>query len=282
MAKNETRNLEAVEAQLKKYAADLAKVYRSEKQKRKELEQTGKQLLQYARDLKQTIQELKQKNIALQEAYLDTIHKLVLAAEYKDEHTGDHILRISRYSVLIGEKLGLSSQELTQLQYSATLHDIGKIGIPDNILFKPGKLTKREFEIMKTHTNIGANILGNSKSGILQMAEQIAISHHEKWNGEGYPHGLKGDKIPLVGRIVGIVDVFDALSSKRPYKGLYPLEITCDILRKERGEHFDPGILDLFLENLQEFLDIKNSLGGEEEISMDEFQWSERDLEDMV
>jgi putative two-component system response regulator len=246
--------------QLKKYAQDLAEVYKSEKEKRKELQISEQQLEKYAEDLNKTILELKTANQELQEAYLDTIHRLVLAAEYKDEDTGDHIVRMSRYCALIAKKLGLPAKEVQNILYAAPMHDVGKIGISDKILIKPGKLTDEEFEVMKTHSIIGANILANSKAETLKVAEQIALSHHEKWNGKGYPQGLSGDNIPLVGRIVGLADAFDALTSKRPYKDPYTVEVALDIIKKERGEQFDPDIVDVFLKNIDEILKIKEEV----------------------
>jgi len=263
--------------QLKKYADDLAKVYQSEKEKRKELEAANQQLVKFAGDLNKTFSELKSTHQELQEAYLDTIHRLVLAAEYKDEDTGDHIIRMSRYSALITAKLGLPDSDVQNIRYAAPMHDVGKIGIPDSILMKPGKLTDEEFDFMKTHTNIGAKILANSKAEILQLAQQTAISHHEKWNGRGYPQGLSGTKIAIAGRIVGLADVFDALTSKRPYKIPYPLEVAVDIIKKERGEHFDPDVADVFLENIDEFVKIKKEVGSAEDVSLADFVRSERD-----
>lgn len=263
--------------QLKKYAADLAKVYKSEKAKRKELENAYGQMKKYAEALSGSVWEVREINKNLQDAYLDTIHRLVLAAEYKDEDTGDHIVRMSRYSGLVAEKLGMSSTEVQDMLYAAPMHDIGKIGIPDSILLKPGKLTNEEFDTMKTHTTIGANILANSKADIIRMSQQIAISHHEKWNGRGYPQGLAGDKIPMTGRIVGIADVFDALTSKRPYKDPYPLEVALKIIKEEREEHFDPDVVDVFLENIDGIVAIKEEVGTAEDISLADFSWSERD-----
>jgi putative two-component system response regulator len=263
--------------QLQKYAEDLAEVYKSEKEKRKELETSKQQLVKYADDLNKTILELKAVHQELQESYIDTIHRLVLAAEYKDEDTGDHIIRMGRYSALIAEKLGLPPKEVQNILYASPMHDVGKIGIPDSILIKPGKLTKEEFEIMKTHSIIGGNLLAYSKSEIIQVAEEIAISHHEKWNGKGYPQGLAGVKIPLVGRIVGLADVFDALTSKRPYKDPFPVEKAIDIIKKERGEHFDPHIVDVFLENIDKILKIKQEIHLKEGLSLTDFTKSERD-----
>ena len=220
----------SVTEQLKKYAEDLAKTYKTAKQNQKNFEAASLQLTKYADDLNKTVSELKSTYRDLQEAYLDTIHRLALAAEHKDEDTGDHILRMSRYSTFLAEKLGLPPDEVQNIRYAAPMHDVGKIGTPDSILLKSGKLTDQEFELMKMHTTIGAKILGNSKAKILQVAEQIALSHHEKWNGKGYPLGLTGENIPMVGRIVALADTFDALTSKRPYKKPYPLAIAFEVI----------------------------------------------------
>ena len=263
--------------QLKKYAQDLAEVYKSEKAKRKELQVAKEQLLIYADDLKNTILDLKGAHKETQEAYLDTIFRLVLVAEYKDEDTGDHIKRMSLYSVLIAKKLGLPEKEVQNILYTAPMHDVGKVGIPDSILMKKGQLTKEEFDIIKTHSAIGAKILSNSKSGIIKTAEQIALTHHEKWNGKGYPQGLSGKKIPLVGRIVCLADAFDALTAKRPYKGSYPIEVACEIIKKERGKQFDPDVVDVFLENIDEVLKIEAEVSVTEDVSLSDFVRSERD-----
>ena len=238
-------------------AKELAGIYKSEKEKRKELKAANQQLLKYADDLNKTISELNVVRQELQQADIDTIHRLVLAAEYKDENTGDHIVRVGNYSALIAEELGLAAKDVQNIFYAAPMHDIGKIGIPDTILMKQGKLTDEEFNIMKTHTTIGGQILANSNAEILIVAEQIALSHHEKWNGKGYPRGLSGDKIPLAGRIVSIADVFDALTSRRPYEEPYPVEVALEIIKKERGQHFDPDVADVFLENIDQVLQIR-------------------------
>jgi len=268
--------------QITKYAKDLSEVYKSVKEKSKELEVANRQLFKYAEDLNNNILMLKTAHKDLQNAYIDTIHRLVLAAEYRDEDTGEHIIRISHYSALIADKLGLSAKEVENILYAAPMHDIGKIGIPDSILMKPGKLTHKEFDSMKTHTIIGAKILADSKAEILQFAEQIAISHHERWDGNGYPQGLSGDDIPIVGRIVGLADVFDALTSKRPYKEPYPMDMALHIINKERGQHFEPELSDLLLENADEFLKIKKEVDSFEYVPFPNFIRSERDRTEMV
>lgn len=268
--------------QLEKYAEDLTAVYKAEKAKRAELEASHLQLEKFADDLVSSVRELREANKELREAYLDTIHRLVLAAEYKDEETGDHIVRMSRYSALIAEKIGLPDKEIMSILAAAPMHDIGKIGIADNIMLKPGKLTEEEFETMRTHTSIGAKILANAKAEILRKGQRIAISHHEKWNGKGYPVGNVGEKIALEGRITGLADVFDALTSKRPYKDPYPVEVAVDIIQKEREQHFAPDLVDVFLDNLDEVIAIKNEVNSSGNVSLADFAWSERDRADFI
>ncbi|RLB87026.1 MAG: two-component system response regulator [Deltaproteobacteria bacterium] len=222
-------------------------------------------------------EDAKNSHSELKEAYVDSIHRLVMASEFKDEDTGDHIIRIGDYSSLISRKLNQSDQFIETIGFAAPMHDVGKIGIPDKILLKPGKLTTDEFNIVKRHTLIGAKLLSLSKSRILQMAEEIALSHHEKFNGKGYPKGLSGETIPLSGRIVAIADTFDALISKRPYKDPYPPEMINDIIRREKGAHFDPDITDIFLENFDAFVKIRNESGLLDPINLEEFKLSERD-----
>jgi putative two-component system response regulator len=279
--KDSSKNYSAYD-QLTKYAKDLSEVYKSVKERSKALEIANQQLFKYAEDLNNNILMLKSAHKDLQDAYLDTIHRLVLAAEYRDEDTGEHIIRIGHYSALIARKLGLSSNEVKNILYAAPMHDVGKIGIPDSILMKPSKLTDDEFHFMKTHTIIGAKILEDSRAEILQLAEQIAISHHERWNGKGYPRGLSGVDIPIVGRIVGVADVFDALTSRRPYKEPYPVDLVCDIIKKEGGHHFEPELSDLLLENIDEFLNIKEEVDSSENVPLPDFVKSERDCNEMI
>ncbi|MBF0228490.1 MAG: response regulator [Desulfamplus sp.] len=188
---------------------------------------------------------------------IDTIHRLTWASEYKDEDTGSHIQRMSNYSTAIAKRLNINPNTVESISYAAPMHDIGKIGIPDRILLKPGKLTPEEWDIMKRHTVIGAKILKGSKSGFIRLGELIAMTHHEKWDGSGYPLGLKGTKIPMVSRIVALADVFDSLTTKRPYKEAFSLEKSYQIIREGKGSHFDPDVVDAFFEILDEILKIK-------------------------
>ncbi|MBF0120225.1 MAG: two-component system response regulator [Desulfobacterales bacterium] len=191
------------------------------------------------------------------DSQIEIVHRLVSAAEYKDPETGSHITRMSYYTMMLAKSYGLEKKDCENIFVASPMHDIGKIGIPDSILLKPGKLDRDEWEIMKTHTNIGAKILANSSSNLLQFGQQIAISHHEKWDGSGYPQGLKGEKISVFGRITALADVFDALTTKRPYKDPWPVDKAIDEIRIGRGKHFDPDIVDAFEKVLPEFIEIK-------------------------
>jgi putative two-component system response regulator len=195
----------------------------------------------------------------LKEASLDTIMRLARAAEYKDEETGAHILRMSAYSAAVARQLGLGDNVSQWILYAAPMHDVGKIGIPERILLKPGKLDADEWEVMKQHTLIGGRILEGAKAGYLRLAEIIALTHHEKWDGTGYPRGLKGKAIPLVGQITAIADVFDALTSKRPYKAPFSVEHSFAIIKQSRGSHFKPDVVDAFFAIEAEILSIKET-----------------------
>lgn len=184
----------------------------------------------------------------------DIVHRLGLAAECRDYETGQHIKRLSNYCRVICEELGMSKSEQILMMQASTLHDVGKIGIPDHILLKPGKLTPAEFEIMKTHTTLGGDLLDGSSLEIIEMSRMIALTHHEKWDGRGYPHGLKGKDIPTEGRVVAVCDVFDALISVRPYKKAWSPEEALKELRLCAGTQFDPNIVDLFEARFPEIL----------------------------
>jgi len=193
------------------------------------------------------------------EAHLDTIRRLVLAAEYKDEDTAAHIQRMSLYSVVLAERLGLPTDEVELLKHASPMHDVGKIGVPDSILLKPGRLTDGEMTIMRQHTLMGARILRGSPSQLLRAGEVIALSHHEKWDGSGYPSGIAGEEIPRWGRICAVADVFDALTSDRVYRKAMPNEKAFAIMRDGRGSHFEPMLVDLFFSELDDVMAIKQT-----------------------
>jgi response regulator RpfG family c-di-GMP phosphodiesterase len=188
----------------------------------------------------------------------DLILRLSRAAEYRDPETGMHIERVIRYSALIAKAIGLSSEEAEHIQQASPMHDVGKVGILDFILLKPGPLTPDEFSMMKEHSRLGFEILDGSLSPLVQLAAEIALSHHEKFDGSGYPRGLSGTAIPVAGRIVAIADVFDALTSSRPYRGPWPLEKAIDFLKEEKGRHFDPNYVEAFLSCLNKVLEIRS------------------------
>ncbi|HIC45635.1 MAG TPA: two-component system response regulator [Methylophaga aminisulfidivorans] len=193
----------------------------------------------------------------LRATHIDLIERLGRAAEYKDNETGLHVQRMSRYAKIIALGYGFDESTANELMMAAPMHDIGKIGIADKILLKPGKLTSEEFSEMKTHTLIGAEILANSKSRLIQLAHTVALTHHEKWDGTGYPNGLKGDEIPLAGRIVAIADIFDALTSARPYKEAWPVEEAIEFINEQSGKHIDPALPPILIEHLPEILRVK-------------------------
>ena len=201
--------------------------------------------------------ELTQALESVKQASLETIHRLSRAAEYRDEDTGAHLHRMCSYSAAVAERMGASKEEVDSLFLSAQLHDIGKIGVPDQILLKPEKLNRRECDVMMRHTAIGGEILENADSKLLRTGRQIALTHHEKWDGSGYPRGLKGLDIPLPGRITAIADVFDALTSRRPYKEPFSVEKSCAIIKQGRENHFDPDVVDAFFSAEHEILKIK-------------------------
>ena len=187
----------------------------------------------------------------LRETRLQIVRRLGLAAEYKDNETGLHVIRMSHYARLLGVATGMDEAAADDLLHAAPMHDVGKIGIPDRILQKPGKLDADEWAIMQTHASIGADIIGeHAPGGMLALAREIALSHHEKWDGSGYPRGLARDNIPLAGRIVAVADVFDALTSVRPYKRAWALDDAVGYLQEQKGRHFDAELVDLFVQQL--------------------------------
>ncbi|MCP4717416.1 MAG: response regulator [Deltaproteobacteria bacterium] len=183
--------------------------------------------------------------------------RLISACEYRDEETGSHIRRIGLYAAVMAEALEWDKRAVDEIRLAASMHDIGKIGLSDNILLKNGKLTPKEFEIVKRHTLIGAEILSGSDISLLKMAKDIALSHQEKWNGTGYPHGLGGEEIPESARIVTIIDVYDALVHKRVYRPAIPEDEALGMIEQGRGEHFDPQLYDLFIKILPQLRDIR-------------------------
>lgn len=208
--------------------------------------------------------ELQQAHTDLHESRLQVVRRLGRAAEYRDEETGLHIIRMSKVSALLGKQTGLPEEQCDLILNAAPMHDIGKIGIPDHILLKPGKFEPEEWEIMKTHAQMGADILSGDDSELMVMARDIAISHHEKWDGSGYPNGLKGEAIPIVGRITALADVFDALTSVRPYKKAWAVDDAVAYVIDQSGKQFDPKLVGHFQEILPKIIAIKEKYGEPE------------------
>ncbi|TGK84810.1 response regulator [Leptospira bourretii] len=197
---------------------------------------------------------------------LQIVQRLGMASEYKDNETGMHVIRMSHYSQTLALAFGYSSEQAEEILNAAPMHDVGKIGIPDFIIQKPGKLSPEEWEIMKRHPEIGAEIIGDHHSTLLKLARSIAITHHEKFDGTGYPYQLKGENIPLEGRIIAIADVFDALTTVRPYKKAWEVDAAIEFLKQESGKHFDPVLVQKFITVLPKILEIKNQWPEEMEI----------------
>lgn len=210
--------------------------------------------------LRAAIDETSQAQHNTHEAHLDTIRRLTIAAEYRDSDTAGHIERIGLYSEVVAGVLGLAPGEVSRIRHAAPMHDVGKLGVPDRILLKPGKLDEDEWKIMRSHASVGARILAGSSSPVIQMGERIALSHHEKWDGSGYPQGISGERIPCEGRICAVVDVFDALTMDRPYRKALEEQEVLGMLRADSGSHFDAQILDAFFTALPQITEIRASL----------------------
>jgi putative two-component system response regulator len=211
-------------------------------------------------------EQLKHASERIRSTTLEAIYRLSLAAECRDKGTGAHVRRIGHYAVAVAREMNLEKNFVEALVYGLPMHDIGKIGVPDHILLKPGKLTQNEWKIMKQHTTIGGRILKGSDSEFIETAEVIALTHHEKWDGNGYPQGLKGSDIPFVGRVAAVADVFDAMTTSRPYrKKPFSLEETFRVIKEGRGNHFDPEVIDAFFAVKDEILAIKEENRDQDE-----------------
>jgi putative two-component system response regulator len=196
--------------------------------------------------------EVAERTRELEGEHVDALQRLTLEAENRDDDTSRHTERVGTTAAQIGAQLGMDREQVELLREAAALHDVGKLAIPDSVLLKPGSLSEEEFEVTKTHAAIGQRLLSGSSSAVLQMAAVIAGGHHERWDGSGYPAGLAGEGIPLVGRIVAVADVYDALTHDRPYKSLWPTEQAIGEIRRAAGSQFDPGVVDAFLQTRAE------------------------------
>lgn len=205
--------------------------------------------------------ELRQALQRLELAAEETIHRLAIAAEFRDDETARHIQRMSHYCALLATRYGFDAQRCELIRIASPMHDIGKIATPDQILLKPGKVTADEFEVIRRHTEIGYRILEGSEAELLKLAAAIAWTHHERFDGTGYPRNLAGEAIPVEGRIAAIADAFDALTSRRVYKPAFPIDQAIAMMQQQRGRQFDPALLDLFLDSMEAVLTIRNQYG---------------------
>lgn len=201
--------------------------------------------------------ELREAHDQLHESRLDVVWRLGRAAEYRDNETGFHIIRMSQIAAVLARAYGMEEEAADLLLLASPMHDIGKLGIPDDVLLKSGKLDKEEWLVMQAHVQIGADILKGGNSDLMIMAHEIALTHHEKWDGSGYPNALKGEEIPLSGRVSALADVFDALTSERPYKKAWSVEKALNFIRSESGKHFEPRLVELLEEKLPKVIEIK-------------------------
>ena len=256
--------LQAARSQLLVYAQDLKQMLDKEEHKTQQLKQAHAQLLTYAQDLKVALDVEQHKNNELEQAYTDTMLRLARASRYKDEETGAHIERLSHYAQSMALFVGWDPSRAQGLFAVAPMHDVGKIGVPDAVLGKNGPLTEEEWEAIKQHPLLGASLLSGSASPLLEMAKEVALTHHERWDGSGYPSGLKGEKIPITGRIVMLCDLYDALRSQRPYKPAFSHIKTLDIMlngnERTKPTHFDPILLEAFREMHTQFDEIYSTV----------------------
>ncbi len=258
------RQLQAARSQLLVYAKDLKQMLEKEEKKTHQLKQAHAQLLTYAKDLKLALDAEQHKNTELEQSYTDTMLRLARASRYKDEETGAHIERLSHYAKSMAVNIGWEPARAQGLFAIAPMHDVGKIGVPDAVLGKQGPLTDEEWESIKQHPLLGASLLSGSASPLLEMAKEVALTHHERWDGSGYPCGLKGKQIPVTGRIVMLCDLYDALRSRRPYKLAFSHVKTIDIMlngnERTKPSHFDPNLLEVFREMHHQFDEIYSTV----------------------
>jgi putative two-component system response regulator len=257
---------EGLQAQLFRYAQDIQKLF-AERDEAVKNEKEGnaayKQLERFKHDFMMLLEQKEKSYQALESSHLDTIRRLAIAAEFKDNDTGKHIVRMSRFSSMIARAYGQDEKYCNLLEQASPMHDIGIIGIPDNVLKKPGKLTEEDWVLMRKHSEYGANILSGSDVPVLQMAEEVALGHHEKFDGSGYPSNLKGLQIPLSARIVALADFFDALTMDRCYRPAFSDEKALTMVEENSGTHFDPSVVKAFFSVSDDIINERNKINNE-------------------
>lgn len=227
-----------------------------------ELFMLSRQVRRYAEDLNVVRRQRDDARAAVRAARFDALLRLAAAAELKDDDTGAHLVRMGHFSAALGRACGQSEEWCSRLLYASRMHDVGKIGVPDNILKKAGRLTQEEWQEMRLHPEIGAALLDGSDSPILQMAAEVALCHHERFDGQGYPHGVAGEAIPLSARVVAVADVFDALTSDRCYRKALPAGEAIGMIEDEAGAHFDPQVVAAFLKISAELLELRAAIAA--------------------
>ena len=257
---------EVLQAQLFRYAQDIQKLF-AERDEAVKNEKEGnaayKQLERFKNDFMMLLEQKEKSYQALESSHLDTIRRLAIAAEFKDNDTGEHIVRMSRFSSMIARAYGQDEKYCNLLEQASPMHDIGKIGIPDDVLKKPGELTEEEWALMRKHPEYGANMLSGSDVPVLQMAEEVALGHHEKFDGSGYPSNLKGEQIPLSARIVALADFFDALTMDRCYRPAFSDEKALTMIKENSGTHFDPSVVKAFFSVSDDIINERNKINNE-------------------
>ncbi|MBA6292258.1 HD domain-containing protein [Colwellia sp. MB3u-70] len=257
---------EDLQAQLFRYAQDIQKLLAERDiavMNENEKNAAYKQLERFNHDFMILIEQKEKSYQALESSHLDTIRRLARAAEFKDDDTGAHILRMSRFSSIIARAYGQDEKYCNLLEQASPMHDIGKIGVPDDVLKKPGKLTEAEWALMRKHPEYGANILSGSDVPVLQMAEEVALAHHEKFDGSGYPSNLQGEQIPLSARIVALADFFDAITMDRCYRPAFSDEKALAMVKESSGTHFDPKVVKAFFSVSNDLINERNRINKE-------------------
>ena len=260
MVTHENKLIAEIEEKKKEFEKTTDKLIKDVKRQDKIMSRSDKRQQQEYDELQKKLQEVETLQAEIEDTQKEVVFTMGAIGESRSKETGNHVRRVAEYSKIMALHYGLDAKEAEMLKQASPMHDIGKVAIPDAILNKPGRFDEHERKIMDTHAELGYEMLKMSNRPLLKMAATVAYEHHEKWNGKGYPNQLKGEDIHIYGRITALADVFDALGSSRVYKEAWNDERIFKMFKEERGEHFDPQLIDIFFDNLDEFLEVRNSL----------------------